>query len=116
MSFLLCVTKDIVPLAWVNIPVFDYKGILQSGEHRLFMWPVTDEDILTEEQLNPIGTSLSLLSSVVLVSQLIVSRCLDDRKRVLILFLVLNVDNERFILMVNIKSVYIQYEGLCLCC
>ena len=43
------------PLAWVNIPVFDYKGTLRCGEHKLHMWPVTDEDILTEELLNPIG-------------------------------------------------------------
>jgi len=35
--------------------VFDYKGTLRSGEHKLYMWSVTDEDILTEELLNPIG-------------------------------------------------------------
>ena len=46
----------------MNIPVFDYKGTLRSGEHKLYMWPIADEDILTEELLNPIGTSRSLLS------------------------------------------------------
>jgi len=50
--------QEIIPLAWVNIPVFDYKGTLRSGEHKLYMWPITDEDILTEELLNPIGVSL----------------------------------------------------------
>jgi len=47
--------KEVIPLAWVNIPVFDYKGTLRSGEHKLYMWPVTDEALLTEELLNPIG-------------------------------------------------------------
>jgi len=55
---LFSVVKEVIPLAWVNIPVFDYKGTLRSGEHKLFMWPVTDEALLTEEQLNPIGTQL----------------------------------------------------------
>jgi len=56
--------KDIIPLAWVNIPVFDYQGTLRSGEHKLYMWPITDEDILTEELLNPIGMPWPLLSSM----------------------------------------------------
>jgi len=56
--YVIYVVQEIIPLAWVNIPVFDYKGTLRSGEHKLYMWPITDEDILTEELLNPIGVSL----------------------------------------------------------
>ena len=47
--------QENLPLAWVNIPIFDYKGDLRSGEHKLYMWPITDEDILSDEQLNSIG-------------------------------------------------------------
>jgi len=57
---LFCVVKEVIPLAWVNIPVFDYKGTLRSGEHQLYMWQVTDEALLTEELLNPIGIQLPL--------------------------------------------------------
>lgn len=42
-------------MAWVNIPIFDYKGNLRSGEYKLYMWSITDEDILSDAQLNPIG-------------------------------------------------------------
>lgn len=45
-----------MPFAWVNIPVFDYKGTLRSDENKkLYMWPLTDDDILSDEQVNPIG-------------------------------------------------------------
>jgi len=57
VTLLYCAVKEIIPLAWVNIPVFDYQGVLRSGEYKLHMWPVTDEKLLTEELLNPIGMS-----------------------------------------------------------
>jgi len=45
-----------MPLAWVNIPVFDYKGTLRSDdEKKLYMWTLTDDDVLTDELVNPIG-------------------------------------------------------------
>ena len=47
--------QDMIADAWVNIPLFDYQGVLRSGLHTLYMWSITDDDILSEEQLNPIG-------------------------------------------------------------
>ncbi len=48
--------QDIRPLAWVNIPVFDFRGQLRSGSQVLYMWSLTDDDFLSDEtQLNPIG-------------------------------------------------------------
>lgn len=47
---------EAMTLAWVNLPVYDYVGKLRSGQNTLFMWSVTDDDMLTEEFLNPIGT------------------------------------------------------------
>jgi Phosphoinositide 3-kinase C2 len=47
--------QEVIPLAWVNIPIFDYKGNLRSGEYKLYMWPIADEDVLSNMQLNPIG-------------------------------------------------------------
>ena len=66
LNYFACCVKEIIPLAWVNIPVFDYKGTLRSGEHNLYMWPITDEDILSEELLNPIGTIRHLLIAVLI--------------------------------------------------
>jgi len=65
------VMQEVIPLAWVNIPVFDYKGTLRSGEQKLYMWPVTDEALLTEELLNPIGIQLSLRLITLHLSSLI---------------------------------------------
>ncbi|KAI0229642.1 Phosphatidylinositol 4,5-bisphosphate 3-kinase catalytic subunit beta [Lamellibrachia satsuma] len=49
--------KDIVPLSWANIPLFDFRGIMKTGCHTLYMWPANDDDMLSEETvLNPIGT------------------------------------------------------------
>lgn len=49
--------KEMMPLAWVNIPVFDYKGTLRSDDQKkLYMWTLTDDDVLTDELVNPIGT------------------------------------------------------------
>lgn len=48
--------KDMRPLAWVNMPLFDYQGCLKQGCIKLSMWPVTDCDRLNDQLLNPIGT------------------------------------------------------------
>ena len=53
----MCCPQDVVPLAWVNIPVFDYTDILRTGSLQLYMWPINDDAILSEELLNPIGRS-----------------------------------------------------------
>jgi phosphatidylinositol-4,5-bisphosphate 3-kinase catalytic subunit alpha/beta/delta len=43
------------PLAWVNTPVYDFKGQLQNGANTLYMWP---EDLQVEsiDILRPLGT------------------------------------------------------------
>ena len=51
-----------IPLGWVNIPVFDYKGYLRSGKCTLYLWDITNDKILSEEEhLNPIGMFLLCL-------------------------------------------------------
>ena len=52
--------QEIRTLAWVNYPVFDYKDNLRGGTHTLFMWTITDDNVLTEEQLNALGESTKL--------------------------------------------------------
>jgi len=52
-------------MAWVNIPIFDYKGNLRCGEHKLYMWSITDEDVLSDAQLNPIGLLFLLFFSFI---------------------------------------------------
>ncbi|XP_006816316.1 phosphatidylinositol 4,5-bisphosphate 3-kinase catalytic subunit delta isoform-like, partial [Saccoglossus kowalevskii] len=49
--------KEIVPLAWVNTPFFDYRNHLCVGTQKLLAWPVTEE--LPPDLLNPIGTVAS---------------------------------------------------------
>ncbi len=49
-----CILQEKVPLAWVNQPLFDYKGTLRSGTATLPCWIVTPEEILGDT-LNPIG-------------------------------------------------------------
>ncbi|KAK2151241.1 hypothetical protein LSH36_371g03029 [Paralvinella palmiformis] len=44
------------PLAWVNMPVFDFQGVLHTGSQILYMWLLADDDCLSESALNPIGT------------------------------------------------------------
>ena len=44
-----------MPIAWVNIPVYDYKGLMRAGHHTLYLWPISDTAMLCEEYLNPIG-------------------------------------------------------------
>lgn len=49
--------KDTTPLAWVNISLFDFRSQLRQGEYELYMWSVTeDESIPEEESCFPIGT------------------------------------------------------------
>ncbi|ELU18517.1 hypothetical protein CAPTEDRAFT_18019 [Capitella teleta] len=48
--------QEVNSLAWVNIPIFDYKGVLRTGPQVMYMWSITDDDILSEELLNPLGT------------------------------------------------------------
>ena len=47
--------QELRPVGWVNIPVFDYKAMLHSGQNTLYLWPVENEDTLMEELVNPIG-------------------------------------------------------------
>ncbi|XP_064610271.1 phosphatidylinositol 4,5-bisphosphate 3-kinase catalytic subunit delta isoform-like [Liolophura sinensis] len=47
---------DVQPVAWGNIPMFDWRSRLQRGERVLYMWPVTDDMQFVETVCNPIGT------------------------------------------------------------
>ncbi|XP_029643424.1 phosphatidylinositol 4,5-bisphosphate 3-kinase catalytic subunit beta isoform isoform X2 [Octopus sinensis] len=47
--------KDANPLAWANIPLFDYKSQLRCNTCELFMWPIQD-DLQLDEPCFPIGT------------------------------------------------------------
>uniref|UniRef100_A0AAY4DAB5 phosphatidylinositol-4,5-bisphosphate 3-kinase n=1 Tax=Denticeps clupeoides TaxID=299321 RepID=A0AAY4DAB5_9TELE len=42
------------PIAWVNTMVFDYKGLLKTGDVVLYCWSSFPDEL--EEMLNPIGT------------------------------------------------------------
>lgn len=46
---------DVQPVAWGNIPMFDWRSRLQRGERVLYMWPVTDDMQFMETVCNPIG-------------------------------------------------------------
>ena len=46
--------EEKVPLAWVNLPLFDYLNMLCTGDKTLHCWHVNAEDPL-EDLLNPIG-------------------------------------------------------------
>ncbi|XP_045207446.2 phosphatidylinositol 4,5-bisphosphate 3-kinase catalytic subunit beta isoform-like isoform X2 [Mercenaria mercenaria] len=48
--------KSLNPIAWVNIPVFDFRSRLLVGEHKLAMWPVTAELQLEETGCYPLGS------------------------------------------------------------
>lgn len=49
-------TQDTTPLAWVNISLFDFRSQLRQGEYELYMWSVTeDESIPEDESCFPIG-------------------------------------------------------------
>lgn len=48
--------KNYNPLAWVNIPVFDFKSRLLVGRKELPMWLVTEELRMNETGCHPLGT------------------------------------------------------------
>ena len=47
--------QDHVPIAWVNMNIFDYRGQLQTGTTTLYCWHV---DGSLDESLNYIGTTV----------------------------------------------------------
>jgi phosphatidylinositol-4,5-bisphosphate 3-kinase len=47
--------QDQVPIAWVNMNVFDYRGQLQTGQKTLYCWHV---DGSLDDVLNHIGTTV----------------------------------------------------------
>lgn len=52
--------KKPVPIAWVNIPVFNYKGMLNSGSCRLYCWQSGVKMASNSQNfLNPLGTVAS---------------------------------------------------------
>ncbi|XP_041378103.1 phosphatidylinositol 4,5-bisphosphate 3-kinase catalytic subunit beta isoform-like isoform X2 [Gigantopelta aegis] len=48
-------SKDLTPIAWVNVAVFDFRSHLMRGEREIPMWPITD-DLQMEEGCYPIGS------------------------------------------------------------
>ena len=51
---------QIVPLAWVNMMIFDYEGHLQTGRQELYAWPFGTEP---EEEVNFMGSTVLNLST-----------------------------------------------------
>ena len=51
---------QVVPLAWVNMMVFDYEGCLQIGRQELYAWPCGSE---LEEEVNFMGSNVLNLST-----------------------------------------------------
>ena len=49
-------SPEVTSVGWVNLPLFNYEDVLHSGPYTMYMWNLTDEELLSEEQLNPIGT------------------------------------------------------------
>lgn len=49
-----------LPVAWVNMHVFDHVGLLVEGRHVLKMWPALD----AEDEANPINTCVVNLESI----------------------------------------------------
>ncbi|CAH1772431.1 unnamed protein product [Owenia fusiformis] len=47
--------KEMIPISWVNITVFDYIDRLRTGVYSLPMWGFTD-DMQLEDILHPLGT------------------------------------------------------------
>lgn len=47
--------QEIVTLSWLNLSLFDYRDMLRTGDRLVYMWPITDDSLLSEELLNPIG-------------------------------------------------------------
>eukprot|EP00794_Sanderia_malayensis_P015189 gene15189-16756_t len=50
--------KDPVALAWANITMFDYKGLLRSGPTKLYCWPCHGNEC-NGTPLHPLGTVVS---------------------------------------------------------
>ncbi|KAL5014906.1 hypothetical protein ScPMuIL_009176 [Solemya velum] len=48
-------TRELSPISWVNIPVFDFRSRLIFGERDLPMWPMAD-NVQLEDECYPIGT------------------------------------------------------------
>ena len=48
--------QDFTPIAWVNIPIYNYESRFMEGEHTLPMWPF--ESVASEDVLYPIGQFL----------------------------------------------------------
>ncbi|XP_052246481.1 phosphatidylinositol 4,5-bisphosphate 3-kinase catalytic subunit delta isoform-like isoform X2 [Dreissena polymorpha] len=49
-------SKCLNPIAWVNLPVFDFRSRLLVGEQTYYMWPVTAELQLEETGCYPLGS------------------------------------------------------------
>lgn len=56
---------QMVPLAWVNMMVFDYEGRLQTGRQELHAWPC---DTQPEDEVNFMGSNVLNLSTSEYVS------------------------------------------------
>lgn len=46
----------IIPIAWVNTTVFDYKNQLKTGAVTLYTWTYTEDSADAEDLLHPLGT------------------------------------------------------------
>jgi hypothetical protein len=52
-------TQISIPLAWVNMTLFDFRNYLRQGQIKLHAWPVKDN----LQDLNPIGTVVSNINT-----------------------------------------------------
>lgn len=53
--------QDIVPVAWVNMCLFDYKGRLEVGDKDLYMWSYDDDEVYDKSFIvHHLGKSVSL--------------------------------------------------------
>ena len=51
---------QVVPLAWVNMMIYDYEGRLQTSRQELYAWPCGSE---LEEEVNFMGSNILNLST-----------------------------------------------------
>ncbi|XP_067951627.1 phosphatidylinositol 4,5-bisphosphate 3-kinase catalytic subunit delta isoform-like isoform X2 [Watersipora subatra] len=51
--------KDYMPLAWVNLCLFDFKARLTVGHKTLHMWPYDETIIFSDNPTNHLGTVVS---------------------------------------------------------
>ena len=58
-------THQVVPLAWVNLMVFDYEGRLQTGRQELHAWAFSTELV---DEVNFMGPNVRNLSTSECVS------------------------------------------------